>query len=365
MTESLADYRARSHFDGLNGLRTGAIAMVVWHHVYEGTVHPLDRGFLGVDLFFVLSGFLISTLLLRERDATGGISLRRFWARRAARLFPPYYLLIGTLSAYYLFRSSQHSRDFFHTLPTDLLYLSNWVPSQGPNLGVLWSLATEQQFYLVWPLVELAGRRVAMPVILAFLALNQLVNFHLVGGGLQSSGLSILQVTYTPICLGVLLAHLLDSPRTYPAAARLLANRAALVGAAVLLALLYWLSPDDISGAPRLAIQLASTLLIGAVVMQPGSHVVRALEWRPIARAGLVSYGIYLFHSPVRTPVVALARRMELDSPLVLFVATFALTWGVAEVSFRLLEQPILAWSRRFRAGRRGRIAPLSAGPGL
>ncbi|WP_174280143.1 acyltransferase family protein [Sphingomonas bacterium] len=132
MADTVEAFRRRKHFDGLNGLRALAILAVIWHHCYTGRVVALGRGFLGVDLFFVLSGFLIMTLLLRERAATGRLSLPRFWVRRALRLFPPYYLLLAiTAGAALLHPAGTAARGFFTTLPTDLVYLSNWVPSRG------------------------------------------------------------------------------------------------------------------------------------------------------------------------------------------------------------------------------------------
>ncbi|MGB2610895.1 MAG: acyltransferase, partial [Isosphaeraceae bacterium] len=103
LTEAHEQYLGTRTFASLNGVRGLCILSVLWHHA-PGGLHALilERGFLGVDMFFVLSGFLIVTLLLRERDRTGSISLKKFYARRTLRIFPIYYLVLFTLLLFYL-----------------------------------------------------------------------------------------------------------------------------------------------------------------------------------------------------------------------------------------------------------------------
>src|SRR5262245_42024739 len=97
------EFRSRKTFASLDGIRCLSIVAVIWHHSVVGVpwLPGTERGFLGVDMFFVLSGFLIVTLLLRERDKTGAISMREFYARRALRIFPPYYALLAVLTVYF------------------------------------------------------------------------------------------------------------------------------------------------------------------------------------------------------------------------------------------------------------------------
>ena len=221
-------------FGSLDGVRGLCILAVLWHHTGpESQVHFSQRGFLGVDMFFVLSGFLIVTLLLRERDRTGGISLKKFYARRTLRIFPIYYLLIFGLLVFFLVMSpgSRGARDYLAAFPFLLLYVSNWAEVPGNNLGILWSLATEEQFYLGWPLIEKLLRPVGVAVMLAaVLLVNQLMNFGVLdplftwiyGRPFKSP---LLDATYTPIALGVLLAHLLHAPRTFVALSRVLGHR--------------------------------------------------------------------------------------------------------------------------------------------
>jgi peptidoglycan/LPS O-acetylase OafA/YrhL len=164
-------YLARRRFSALDGMRCIAILAVIWHHsVRPSQFMLLNRGFLGVDLFFVISGFLIVTLLLREQQAHGGINLRNFYIRRALRIFPPYYAILAILAIVYGFGKPDDSSSgtFFALLPIYLFYVSNWSLSQATTLGITWSLATEEQFYLIWPPIQkwLRGKNVCVAIIL-------------------------------------------------------------------------------------------------------------------------------------------------------------------------------------------------------
>jgi peptidoglycan/LPS O-acetylase OafA/YrhL len=356
---TFAEYRASSYFPGLNGLRGIAICAVIWHHCYYGTVKALGRGFLGVDLFFVLSGFLIVTLLLRERDASGTIALGRFWVRRSLRLMPALYLLLAILTVFYAAHSTnQHARQFFGSLPAYAIYLSNWIRTDAPNLAILWSLATEEQFYIVWPLIERFLRALAWPLLLLFLLVNQLANFHVLDPVLVQilphplTDYEILEATYTPICLGVALARLAHYPRSFAALPIALGQPVAPYAIIAALAALIGLAPADISGICRLTIQLLMTALIGAVVLQPRHGFATLLESRILARIGIVSYGLYLYHLWALHVARFFLTREQINEPLLLFAITLPVSLVMAEISFRLFESPILAFAHRFRPKR-------------
>ena len=153
MAQTHWSYIRTRTFGSLDGVRGLCILGVVWHHVLG---ESFKRGFLGVDMFFVLSGFLIVTLLLRERDRRGTISLKKFYARRMLRIFPIYYLLLFVVFLLYLVTkpASSTAKEYYLALPFLLTYTSNWVHLQAGNVGIMWSLATEEQFYLVWPMIE-------------------------------------------------------------------------------------------------------------------------------------------------------------------------------------------------------------------
>jgi peptidoglycan/LPS O-acetylase OafA/YrhL len=221
-------YRSVRVFSALDGLRAIAVLAVVWHHAaHDPTllrVFPAARfGFLGVDLFFEISGFLIVTLLLRERDGSGRISLGNFYARRTLRIFPLYYGLLAAASLLYFFvrREGGGAEAFRSELWVMALYLSNWIPVSG-MFAVTWSLAAEEQFYLVWPPIEKWLSRYAVTLVLVAIVLSQIVHFGVADGVLEAwFGWSaeepafLRQTTWTPICLGVLLAHALHERSTY------------------------------------------------------------------------------------------------------------------------------------------------------
>ena len=156
------------YIPGLDGVRALAVAAVIVFHAEMAGLAP--GGFLGVDVFFVLSGFLITSLLLRERLATGGLRLGAFYAGRLRRLLPAMLamLVVSTLAA--LWWAPDALRRQQQDLPAALLYVSNWwqihseqsyfeMFGRPPLLQHLWSLAIEEQFYLAWPLLLLAAAR--------------------------------------------------------------------------------------------------------------------------------------------------------------------------------------------------------------
>jgi peptidoglycan/LPS O-acetylase OafA/YrhL len=353
-------YLGTRTFSSLNGIRGLCILSVLWHHAPGGLQGRIfERGFLGVDMFFVLSGFLIVTLLLRERDRTGQISLKNFYARRTLRIFPIYYLLLFSLSVYYLLTKphSQPALGYFATLPFLLTYMSNWVDVQAGNIGVTWSLATEEQFYLGWPLVEKLFRPKGVALMLAaVLGVNQLINFGLLDGLVptlysRKLVLPVLQATFTPIALGVLLAHILNGPTTFRSVYRLLGHPAACVIVGGLLLALAGLWPGDMSGAGRLSIQLCMMLLLGTLVVRE-DHLARPiLSFPPLAYLGATSYGIYLYHMSVIHAVrIGYARLGWPELSLGFYLIALAGTMVVAGLSYRFIEQPLLRLKARFAA---------------
>jgi peptidoglycan/LPS O-acetylase OafA/YrhL len=352
---SFEAFRARARFPALDGIRAFSILAVLWHHTARGTggIPLSDNGFLGVDMFFVLSGFLIVTLILRERRVRGDLSLHRFYARRTLRIFPIYYLVLFlVLASVTLLRPSSEMRaPFLAELPYHLTYTTNWIQS-STFLAIAWSLATEEQFYLLWPPVEKWLPRASVVVLLAVVVVNQLVNFGLLDAflersmGLARADYAILQVTFTPICLGVLLAHVLDHPIGFARLERALSHPCM---PWVLLALLLAASnvSGDLSGAPRLAIQISMALFLAACVLEEGHPLARFLALPLVRRIGAISYGMYLYHHLVRHGASALLARIHVISPLALFGLTTLLTIAVAEASFRCIETPISNLKKR------------------
>jgi peptidoglycan/LPS O-acetylase OafA/YrhL len=324
-----------NYIAGLNGLRALAVIAVVWHHSPVSKPFPiLKNGFLGVDIFFVLSGYLITSLLLHEQEKFGSVSLKQFYARRTLRIFPLYYAVLAVLALYHW---HQGDLQFIAELPYHFTYTSNWV-EVGDWMAIGWSLSTEEQFYLVWPvLFVLFARRYSLLILLLFLLVNQAVNFGLLDRWIPYGSLSILQTTFTPIIAGVLLAFFLhkhaDHVRRVPP--WLIAMSA---GCLMLIAA----SSTDMRGLPRLAFHMATTAFLASLVLGPGMALVRILEWRPIAYIGTVSYGVYLLHMIGMHFASKIPGNWD-------FVVGFSITLAMAAFSYTFFERPLLRLKDRYR----------------
>jgi peptidoglycan/LPS O-acetylase OafA/YrhL len=347
-----ATYLATRTFGCLDGLRALAIVAVVWHHaVPAGTgVVALDRGFLGVDLFFVVSGYLIVTLLLRERARRGGIDLRAFYMRRLLRIVPLNYAVIAAIWALATWRGGAQAATIDHDAIAALLYTTNWVAT-STMLAITWSLAAEEQFYIVWPLVErwLPGRALACWAALTAASVALAVGHSHLGLWPGLPGM-LWQTTFFPILLGVGLAHALHDPRGFRALAAGLGHRAAAPVCLVAIAAAASLPGDDLSGAPRLLLQTLFGALVAACVLREDNGLRPALALRPVARIGAVSYGVYLLHQLAIGAIEPLARRAG-DVPAAgRFLLALLLSWLLAEASFRTFERWFLrhkdAWAR-------------------
>ena len=362
---SHALFTAKKTFGALDGLRAFSILAVLWHHTYEVPTgwRASERGFLGVDLFFVISGFLIVTLLLRERDrnvdrAVGqrGVSLKSFYIRRFLRIFPVYYGVLIGLSILFLTvgKNANMAPDFFHDLPWALTYTSNWV-GLTTFLAITWSLSAEEQFYIVWPPVEKHLGKAIVPLLIVLLVVGQLIHFGAFDSafaaccGLTSAEPEMLKQTgFTPIMLGVLLAHGLHSPNWHARLAPVLGHRLMpLVAAAAVLAICTF-APLDLTGVPRLSIHLAMVVLVGSCVIREDHVAMSLLRLPPLVRIGLLSYGIYLFHMFCRHGCKVILDKMGLPAEPWLFPLTLIVTVIIAQISYTFYESRFLKLKDRF-----------------
>jgi peptidoglycan/LPS O-acetylase OafA/YrhL len=355
-----AEFTSRKFFRSLDGIRCLSIIAVIWHHTYLGQplIPALGRGYLGVDMFFILSGFLIVTLLLREKDKTGGISLWRFYMRRGLRIFPLYYGLLLVLGLILLFvtPNTDMAKPFFNDLPFYLTHTSNWRHN-ATILAVTWSLATEEQFYFVWSLVEkfITKTSVLFTLIVIAIGINQLVNFRLLDTqlynwfGLRYEDLEILQITFTPIFLGVLLAHLLHSQKTFDIISRFLYPKWTALALLIATFLVCNLPGEiGIPGWQRLIIHLLMSLLLASCVIQEQHSLTKFFTYSPIRRIGVISYGMYLLHMLTRDVSERILNLTNLHFSCDLFLLCFATTAIVSEISFRYYEQPFLNLKKGF-----------------
>jgi peptidoglycan/LPS O-acetylase OafA/YrhL len=348
--------------DGLRGLAVGAV--LLFH------LERLDGGFLGVDLFFVLSGFLITSLLLIEHRSRGTIDLGRFWVRRARRLLPAVFvLLVGVAFLLVRFTPEDQRPRFRGDALATLGYAANWhrlasdvsyweIFSQPSPLDHTWSLAIEEQFYVLWPLL-LTG-------VLALAARRHRLVVTAVALGGAAVSFVLLATLYNPVdtsrayfgtdsrigatLLGAALASLTAGrPETTAEPSPPSRRTTRLVGLAggVGLAWMAWsvvtvdgVSPWYYQGGLAL-FALAAVAVIMAAVREgdgPGGALGRLLEWAPLRGLGVISYGVYLWHWPINVYVTADRTGLEgwqLD------MLRLALTIGVATSSYVVVERPI------------------------
>jgi peptidoglycan/LPS O-acetylase OafA/YrhL len=359
MNPSYSRFREVRFFGSLDGLRALSIIGVVWFHSWWSTPYyptlttiPLLRqGEWGVHIFFVISGFLITTLLLREQNRSGTISIRDFYVRRSLRIWPLYYATVGIYVLIMLTfeRNTDRSHTFFHYLPGFLTYTYTWsITPHWPTgpFNLAWTLATEEQFYAFWPLVLRFFRGIwSSMVIIGVIALRLAAGYGWTNRILPPESLParIVLSVAVPIGLGVLLAQALDSERGFRWLAAVLARKWSAPAALALLALC--LIPAH---PPVLAAWLATSALIGACVIREDNGLAAILKLRPIVWIGVLSYGMYLLNSLCVHATLFAFGKIGVLHPLFIFPCALALTVAVASLSYRTFETPFLDLKKRF-----------------
>jgi len=353
-----ADAARRSgdaHIRAIDGVRALAVAAVLCFHQGFGWA---DGGFLGVSTFFTLSGFLITTLLWRERERSGRIDLPRFWERRVRRLLPASILTLVAVAVASRWIVNLRSVGLTGDLLSALLYVSNWRFADQPAgyLAVFtrpspvlhfWSLSIEEQCYLLLPLLVaglalIARRQRVLAGTFTLLAVASFVTAWLLARSDGNTGLAYFG-TFSragELLVGSILAMVLARPS---ATATLRSRRGVAATSAVLsvvvLAVLWGglslTSPWLFRGGTLLNALASAVLIVGCLVAGP---VDRVLGWAPLVLLGRISYGVYLFHWPIFLTLDA--ERTGLD-PVPLFGLRVAVTVALAAVSFRFLEQPV------------------------
>ena len=334
----------------LDGIRAVAVIAVLAGH--SGW---MSGGFLGVDVFFALSGFLITSLLLDEFDARGTIALSLFYARRALRLLPALSLFLVVCTGITL---STVPPEFgplaLQQAAVVAFYIANWAWAFGLSTGILghtWSLAIEEQFYLLWPLalfgiLRLGVRRgIILGVTLAGITVGVLWRMVMVQTG--ASLLHVHQGTDThgdALLIGCAAAL----------AVRMTSSWIRGVGwasAAVLVTLFTGATfPDDYLYRHASTVTAAvSAVLIIDIVQRPKSWLGRGFAAQPLAALGRMSYGVYLWHFPVFFYCGALAYAGATPAPWPAHAVAWGTTMAAAILSYVALERPILAFKATVR----------------
>jgi peptidoglycan/LPS O-acetylase OafA/YrhL len=353
------------HQPALDGIRALAVLAVMLFHA---DVAHATGGFIGVDVFLVLSGFLITTLLLAEITEAGRVAVKEFWLRRARRLLPALVLVLLAVAIFGAFVAhDDEALGLRGDLLGSLFYVQNWrlvFSGQGyfaqfgsPSpLRHMWSLAIEEQWYLIWPLVFLgivrvtrASRRAITAVILALTAVSAGLMALLANhGGDHTRAYYGTDTRAQALLIGAALAVTFGARRGgLSAGAARLGQAAGVLGAAFL----GWFvieQSDTWSPLYRGGFTLVALAAAGLIVaaMTPGP-IRRLLSLPPLPAIGLISYGLYLWHWPVY--VVLSPDRTGLDGNRLLLVR-LAVTFVAALASYFLVERPIreqrVSWVR-------------------
>jgi peptidoglycan/LPS O-acetylase OafA/YrhL len=379
--------RSERYMPGLDGLRAVAVlAVVAFHLGFEWA----PGGLLGVGVFFTLSGYLITDILLRQLSRRSRIELLSFWGARARRLLPALFLMLVVVVAWVTLFGPPQSPKFRESVLPAIFYVSNWwlifeqvsyfadfAPPAPFNH--LWSLAVEEQFYIVWPFLLLAGtllvRETPLPSgirpRLAVLTAGLAVVSAIAMAVLYEPSLDPSRVYYgtdtraAELLVGAALAMIWPSRKlkraVAPRARRLLDG----MGVAGLLAILLmvWQTSQYDSFLYRggfLLLALATALLVAAIA-HPACRIGAVLGWEPLRWIGVRSYGIYLWHFPII--VLTTPSGAEQGNDLLRDLLQGAAILLVAALSWRFVEEPIRrgALGRLWRAARSGALRPRAA----
>ncbi len=354
---SAVDRRRLTYRPGLDGVRALAVTAVLLVHHY-GAYHArgwTSGGFLGVDVFFVLSGFLITSLLLQECAGRGTISLPSFWARRIRRLVPPLTVLAVGVAAYAIFRAPPAAADRIRDEGVaTFLYVKNWHTifsqvSLGTPFTQTWSLAIEEQWYIIWPpivLLLVGVFKLRRPVLLTIIAglavasaVDMAVRYH--GGWDLRQLYNGTDTRAQALLVGAALAVLLRQGEVVLARLERFLLEAAGIAALLMLVTLFFVS---VQSAPWLYrggffyVALVSAVLIAAASQLASPILGRVLGFGPIRWIGLISYEMYIFHRLVYMWIDPSVLHVSVNT---LFLVRAVLTVAVSAAVFYLVSRPI------------------------
>lgn len=350
----------------LDGLRAVSIALVLWSHLSIQWPWGIDLahrwtgnlGQLGVRFFFVISGFLITSLLLTEQRRAGRISLPLFYFRRTMRIFPAFCVFLAAMAAAAALKLVDiPARDFVYGLS----YVMNFVAEPDWNLGHLWSLAVEEQFYLLWPATfAFFGPAAAFRAAAAVVCLSPLIRFACMYNPVTDPLIGLAFPTIAdPLAIGCLLAGMREWLGKQPLYLWLLRSRGFYLLPAAVVAF------NVLPGAKlrMLVYQSLMNICIAVVIDRwtrfPSGRAAAFLNWRPLRAMGVLSYSLYLWQQPFLHP-----RPHGIFNQLPLSLAA---SFACAYLSYRLVEKPCLnlraslerRWKQRTPAA--SRDIPLTA----
>lgn len=354
----------------LDGLRCLSVFWVILIHLKFHGGRLLEfvagHGWMGVDMFFVISGFLITGILLREHNGTGQISLRNFYARRILRIWPAYYLLLAIITLLALCRVGSDAPMILNTIKWPAMYLTNayagYHRTETVACLISWSLSLEEQFYLLWPLLLFLSVkrawRIALATIVAVTIWRTWLTFHIAPGVL-----AMRRIFYAPdtridvILYGCLLAFLMADSEHAETARRTLDRRwvpFALTGAFLWAVYINDRWSGHLGNSIGYSVSAIMMALIIAYIhtVRPG-WALAVLECRPVVWCGRISYGMYLFHRLIITALLATFGHPSSGLGEVVFaVGAYGGTIAVASFSYIFYESGFLRLKERFSSSR-------------
>lgn len=349
---------------GLDGLRAFAVIAVIAYHF---SFNWAQGGFLGVDIFFAISGYLITSKILSTQESKDGFSFREFWIGRIRRLLPAAYVMIISIVMWVILFNRKLLTTLLGDALSSIFYASNWwfifhklsyfdsFGSPSP-LKNLWSLAVEEQFYIIWPIVLIIGLKLlkkrdklANIVFIGVLCSAILMGILYIPGGDPSRVYFGTDTRAFELLIGSWLAIICPMERfcykriyskRIPIKHRIVLNIISTISFAVFILCVIFVNEynEFLYRGGFLLISLNAVLLI-ACVCHPDSYLGSLFSWKPLRWIGKRSYGIYLWHYPIivlSTPVY------EIGNPSYLRVGVqLAITFIIADLSYSLIEMPI------------------------
>jgi peptidoglycan/LPS O-acetylase OafA/YrhL len=358
----------KRHVPSLDGVRGLAVLLVLFAHTGAPGGH---LGVLGVDIFFVLSGFLITTLLATEKEQRGRISLPKFWARRALRLMPAYWLFLGAMTILMVFggpMEAHHGWSPRWHIASLWLYFSNYLPLGGfsPYNTMtyhIWTLSLEEQFYFIWPLICALSLKLKRPYVVPWIMAAAMLlwrihlplDMHTVGVRTETRGIGMVFGCSVALTLFAARRSRVELICGHPIVRRLVA--ATVIAAVGVDAALLWSGRIDLIVMFKWMVPPLTflfSILVGMLWYGGEDRITRLLSWKPLVYIGTISYGIYLYqtvpHELTWNVILAGIGHWEKHIKFVIRSVFFAASSiGVAALSYHFYEKRFLVLKARFK----------------
>ena len=345
------EFSELKYFECLDFLRFISIALVIWHHTGSQMMghspSNIAFGHYGVNMFFAISGFLITTLLLRERQKYGSISYPKFFMRRLLRIFPLYYLslLIYSCLVYFFEKNPERANDFWNNIPYFLTYTSNFfveLKSYGTIFFFSWSLATEEQFYIFWPIIMmLFSNKIGLYVMTGLMVLKifgELFSVH-------NDFFYILSKIPYSICLSSALAILMFWEGCFNKLIKVFSFKDAPLVYLGLTFIIFFIGNSGVNNI----LPLVMSFLVISSIMTKHFSLKKIFTKDVFVSLGKVSYGMYLLHMICANIIKKILLSLGFPiNPVIYFLLTTVLTYGVSWVSFNTFERFFLNLKHKF-----------------